>query len=362
MGCSISASVGKDGVNIRQDVSIVQELLNGVAPERGGPTPKLAVDGLAWSKTLQAIGRFQEIACGFQWADHRVDPDGKTLAMLCTLGGTQPSGVTATVDSGDTSPHGWTVVDPSSVWGKGVLRTLPLHVPALTRRLVRVTGSSIKWFGVVIPTNYAGGVVLGTPHIFFTPSPHQGGYQDSAYEQFTTWRMLWHDYTSIMGTQVVGSGMRQILVIPFYKNSQQQNLGSFLTNWKEVVSEVITGVIHSLDPLFLRDRFEFDQIFTSSFSNGTWAHWNFHAMGANVAPMTRMAFDIDGSAAKPALKWRADRMVAYRNTPVPGDVNPVGFDWYVGNRWGPVLPLVYPGWIPHALCRLLLMHGLVHFG
>lgn len=86
MNWSISASVGRNGVNFRKDVIVVQQLLNGVPGESGGPITALKVDGLAWSKTTAAIERFQKIACGFQWPDGRVDPGGKTLVKLCALG------------------------------------------------------------------------------------------------------------------------------------------------------------------------------------------------------------------------------------------------------------------------------------
>jgi hypothetical protein len=82
MAKTISASVGQMGTNRRPDAITVQELLNKVAPEAGGPVPKLAVDGLPWTKTIAAIRKFQKEQCGFAWPDGRVDPGGKTLAKL----------------------------------------------------------------------------------------------------------------------------------------------------------------------------------------------------------------------------------------------------------------------------------------
>jgi hypothetical protein len=82
MARSIAASVGQKGVNRRDDAITVQELLNEVPPEEGGPSPKLAVDGLPWTKTIAAIRKFQQVQCGFKWPDGRVDPGGKTLAKL----------------------------------------------------------------------------------------------------------------------------------------------------------------------------------------------------------------------------------------------------------------------------------------
>lgn len=47
MAREISAPVGKGGVNNEPDVRIVQELLNKVPEDAGGPRPPLAVDGNA---------------------------------------------------------------------------------------------------------------------------------------------------------------------------------------------------------------------------------------------------------------------------------------------------------------------------
>lgn len=82
MARTISASVGKGAVNHKDDSVTVQELLNGVPPEQGGPAPPLKVDGLPWQKTIAAIQHFQKVALGHKWPDGRVDPGGKTLAKL----------------------------------------------------------------------------------------------------------------------------------------------------------------------------------------------------------------------------------------------------------------------------------------
>jgi peptidoglycan hydrolase-like protein with peptidoglycan-binding domain len=82
MARSISGSVGLGGVNRKTDSMTVQELLNNVAPEEGGPIPALKVDGLPWQKTIAAIKTFQREQCGFTTPDGRVDPNGRTLARL----------------------------------------------------------------------------------------------------------------------------------------------------------------------------------------------------------------------------------------------------------------------------------------
>ncbi len=56
-----------------------------MSPEKGGPAPKLDVDGLVGPKTIGAIQKFQLHHFGFKGADGRVDPDGATLAKLNEL-------------------------------------------------------------------------------------------------------------------------------------------------------------------------------------------------------------------------------------------------------------------------------------
>jgi hypothetical protein len=51
----ILASVGANRTNRSDDVKIVQALLNKVPSGKGGPSPALEVDGLAWAKTINAI-------------------------------------------------------------------------------------------------------------------------------------------------------------------------------------------------------------------------------------------------------------------------------------------------------------------
>jgi peptidoglycan hydrolase-like protein with peptidoglycan-binding domain len=83
MAKSIAASVGQmGGVNLLNDVKIVQGLLNNVAQFAGGPPLKLVVDGACGPKTKDAIKKFQMQHFGLGGADGRVDPNGRTLAKL----------------------------------------------------------------------------------------------------------------------------------------------------------------------------------------------------------------------------------------------------------------------------------------
>jgi len=78
----ISASVGANGTNVPQDVKIIQELLNKVPAAKGGAVPALKVDGLAWTKTTNAIKKFQHECLNHKWPDGRIDPHGKTFQAL----------------------------------------------------------------------------------------------------------------------------------------------------------------------------------------------------------------------------------------------------------------------------------------
>jgi hypothetical protein len=88
---TISASVGSGGVNRKDDSMTVQELLNEVPANQGGPSPQLVVDGLPWTKTIAAIRHFQKVQLNFKWPDGRVDPNGKTLARLNEFAEPEPA-------------------------------------------------------------------------------------------------------------------------------------------------------------------------------------------------------------------------------------------------------------------------------
>lgn len=79
---SITASVGLLGKNFTADTHTVQDLLNNVPVNLGGPAPRLDPDGKCGNKTCTAIQMFQLKHFGWSGADGRVDPAGATLAML----------------------------------------------------------------------------------------------------------------------------------------------------------------------------------------------------------------------------------------------------------------------------------------
>lgn len=83
MDRTIAAAVGSGGQNRSADVKTIQEMLNKALPNWGGPSPKLATDGICGNLTKNAIRRFQEVQLGtYFFPDGRVDPGGKTLRRL----------------------------------------------------------------------------------------------------------------------------------------------------------------------------------------------------------------------------------------------------------------------------------------
>jgi peptidoglycan hydrolase-like protein with peptidoglycan-binding domain len=76
----LKSSVGVGGVNDIQDVTAVQDLLNRVPVQFGGPKTKLKVDGKFNSITLQAIQDFQTHQFGN--ADGVIKPSHYTLQKL----------------------------------------------------------------------------------------------------------------------------------------------------------------------------------------------------------------------------------------------------------------------------------------
>jgi hypothetical protein len=88
----IQLSVGKGATNRTEDVSTVQQLLNLSAPPNG---TRLVVDGAIGAKTIAAIEAFQKSVVKLPNPDGRVDPGGRTLAMLNQTAGPAVSKLTS---------------------------------------------------------------------------------------------------------------------------------------------------------------------------------------------------------------------------------------------------------------------------
>jgi hypothetical protein len=349
------------------DLQTATELFDQIPVSRGGS----AEIGGVWASERNAL--IQEVGAQivtFQTAnplpaiDGVIDRDGATLRLMNSLAGSAPrpsGGVDATVAA---APGGLSenvdsrdyLAAPNSLIGMRPLEST-IGSYKMVRKLVRVDGSSIKWFGVATGSKTTGSC---TPHVHFTPTPIQGHYYDNAYDTFESWSKLWDDYTSMIGGQMCASGVNQCLVIPFYQTAQQRNLGSFLSNWREVLVAVLTSAFNDIDSSLLSGDFELDNIVSSSFSNGWVAHQQFNTQAVGANSQTTTVFDLDGQAG--GSMWRPSNGVIYLNKPSPANVNPMGTSWYVGGRWQN-FARYYPGGMnTHACCRNhLLYHGLMTY-
>jgi hypothetical protein len=352
--------------NMPGDLSIVTDLFD-LIPTSNGGTAEIgglwAVDRQALIAEVSAqIVIFQTIK-GRPVIDGVIDPDGGTLKLMNQLAAAPSPGGPRIVPAPAEFPENpgpvvLKVADVSTMSGTGVLRPTIVHAEYV-RRLVRIDESSINWFGVVVPSS--GGRDGSTPHIHFTPTPIQHPCYDNDYDSFGGgWWSLWDRYTDIVGGQLAASGANQVLVIPFYQTAQQYNLGDFLSNWRELVSAVVTQAICSIDALRLRDAFTFGRILSSSFSNGWVAHRQFYDQAMSAASMTDVLFDLDGQAASPSSSnWRPQKGIKYLDRASPTGTNPVARNWYVGGRWKLFAAMYGKQYYTHEWCfKYLLYHGL----
>ena len=79
----IGSSVGAGGINAKADTLMVQQLLNSVPREEGGPDLLLAEDGLIGPRTQAAINKFQKKV--LPKPDGRIDPGGPTIKALSSV-------------------------------------------------------------------------------------------------------------------------------------------------------------------------------------------------------------------------------------------------------------------------------------
>jgi hypothetical protein len=82
-GCNFTLPVGANsGFNQPQDVALVQHLLNGVAPQDGGPYQPLLEDGVCGPLTIQAILTFSG---AHGWPTDTIYPNSELHNFLCFL-------------------------------------------------------------------------------------------------------------------------------------------------------------------------------------------------------------------------------------------------------------------------------------
>lgn len=81
MQLSIKRFVGLKGKNVKEDVELIQILLN-CFNSKFSPLKKLSQDGKCGSKTIQAIRQFQIKVIKMTSPDSRIDPNGATFRSL----------------------------------------------------------------------------------------------------------------------------------------------------------------------------------------------------------------------------------------------------------------------------------------
>jgi len=371
---TISAAVGtRNGaqplLNRSNDLATITALFDCITSQNGGtsdapgvwPTDRSALIAAVTTQiaTFQSSNNLQ-----VDWA---IDPSGGALRLMCRLAVAPPPAAYVVAPPGnyeqDNVARSVYFASVSSMPGTAPLA--PTYAQTVySRRLVSVTGCSIKWFGVVLPASVGAYVPTATPHIFFTPTPAQGGYDDSNYDSFTGWGKLWSDYTDRIGGLVSASGVNQILVIPFYKTSQAYDLGSFMVDWRAIIAAVIAAAVKDINPYYLTGDYSFDYYYCSSFSNGIGPLRRFYSGAPGAQAMATKLYDLDGSAQTGGSSWRPSNGVIYINSAAPAGSNPAGPCWYVGGRWG-LFDQTYVGASQdshHRCAAHLLYHGLSQYG
>lgn len=84
----LSQSVGQGGFNIRNDVLLVQKLLN--KQTIPGSVGSIKEDGIIGIKTITRIELFQKHIVKMIRADGRIDPNGKSFKLLCEVKANTP--------------------------------------------------------------------------------------------------------------------------------------------------------------------------------------------------------------------------------------------------------------------------------
>ena len=102
----INGSVGRGGTNRREDVLVVQRLLN---RHDLSPLKPLQIDGIVGPATIGAIEHFQDKVVHMSRPDGRVDPGGRTIRQLRSETGENPQSPTPAVPpaKGNLSGAAW---------------------------------------------------------------------------------------------------------------------------------------------------------------------------------------------------------------------------------------------------------------
>ena len=182
---SLSAPVGtRNGTvtlpNLAADLATITDLFDRI-PSANGGTAGIAGHwpierGALIAEVTRQIATFQSSNPSIG-SDSAVDPGGSALQLMNKLAADAPPQAFVDPRPEDSGlDNGTDLTYFASVYsmpGTGPL--LPdSKATQYTRHLIRATGASIKWFGVVIPEAVGSTVTSAIPHIFLRRHPFKG--------------------------------------------------------------------------------------------------------------------------------------------------------------------------------------------
>ncbi|MEG3146376.1 S8 family serine peptidase [Sphingomonas sp. RT2P30] len=159
-----------------------------------------------------------------------------------------------------------------------------------------------RWFGVAVSNGLDR---FDNFNVFFHPQPDAKDVaeRNDTYERFGgSWRKVF-GYVRALGRQLVGSGKKQILVVPFVPPSDYTAKNSFLhQRWQEILSSigdhVQTTLLAEREVAGPQQASRVANLILSSFSIGIAPLDNFRSLAAGSASVTREIWDFDGHYAQ----------------------------------------------------------------
>jgi hypothetical protein len=295
---AIDQSAGRNGNNRAPDVAKIGAASVAVGPDCGGTCgPPLTPEGLgqaiAASQRLQHPpapgsgvwrGRASLRRSSKSPGRGAMPPPPPTPVQTATMRPMRNAGGLATaVDHNTDTPSEASLLSEfvfqwGSVAGKGKISYFELDQPVIPR-----------WFGVLVPDGVSS---FDKAHIFFHPTPGQGGYDDANYQALGNWSNLFYYLSSRMGAQFCAAGTGRVMVMPLMTWGTANDCGILPQRWEPIVSRIF-GMLKSNDMSGSAPPASISDVVVSSFSSGiTYSHHfrNKANLGARLAGV----IDLDG--------------------------------------------------------------------
>ena len=286
----IRKKVGANGDNLPDDVVKIGAALTAVGPDRGGIfAPPLSIGGLA--EAIKLFQTFQKLSA----KDGRVDPGGTTLKKINEI--LNPG----LVPPAPKPPGGTGVIRPLTTTGLPTSVSSATFTPEPTSFRTELVfnwigtagGGTIhyfeldedvvpNWFGIVIPNGAAN---FQNIHLFFHPTPSQGGFLDKNYKTKVGWSGLFHYLTDLMSAQFCAAGSNQVLVMPLLTQSAANTCGILPQRWESLISQMLGQI--AAQPVTI------SSVVVSSFSSGITFSAAFRK-NAGIGGRLRGIIDFDG--------------------------------------------------------------------